>query len=102
MPAACAAIATWRTAMSKTIVVFRKFPTGEILALFPEEDAGVGLCQSYMHIGQHGGADYSRCVGITRPATQDDYKPLFDELTSIGYDLEVRRRRRGWRFYEKT
>jgi len=76
----------------KTDVIFRKYPNGEIIALFPYEKETRYYCMSYMHIGQHGGADYFGTVQSTKLATEAEYKPLFDELLSIGYDLNVIRK----------
>lgn len=75
----------------KTRVVFRKFKDGDIIALFPQEAAdNKGLfCMSYMHIGQHGGADYTGMVKMTRPTTPDEYEPLKRELEQRGYDLKI-------------
>jgi len=82
---------------SKTIVVFRRWKTpngqGEILALFPEIDAGGGLCSSYEHVGQHGAASYSACIVLTVPALPTQYKALRHELERLGYKLVVHRRR---------
>lgn len=77
------------TIQEKTKVIFRKFASGEIIALFPEL-AGTGsvlTCLNYMHEGQHGAANAS--VQGTKPAKPEEYKPLYDELTSLGYNLTV-------------
>ncbi len=80
-----------------TMVIFRRYRTGakEILALFPEVDAGHGLCSSYIHVGQHGAAEYTYVVGLTTLAklTDPDVIELKTELESLGYRLVVRRRR---------
>ena len=78
----------------KTIVVFRKFKKeGDIIALFPYEDCDdQGNCTSYQHYGQHGAADYSYCIRITKPASPKEYGPLKKELENIGYELEVKKR----------
>lgn len=78
----------------KDLVVFRVFKDqGNVLALFPEDiQYPDGACNSYQHIGQHGGADYSHCIQITRPATPKEYAPLKRELEGIGYSLLVRRK----------
>lgn len=73
-----------------TKVVFRKFKEGDIIALFPEIEEGFGRTMSYQHLGQHGSAYYWRVINITTSATPEEYKPLYDELVSIGYnDLTV-------------
>jgi len=78
----------------KTVVIFRvwKGETQTVLALFPEIDFGNYHCDSYEHVGQHGGADYTGCIARTRPAKPAEYRLLKQELESIGYNLEVRRR----------
>ena len=75
----------------KTRVIFRAFRNGEIIALFPELKQGRGLILSYMHIGQHGDAS-PEIVRYTKPATREQFTPLYNELTAIGYRLEVRKR----------
>jgi len=81
------------TQPTQEIVVFRKWPNGDILALFPNIDDNRGMCSSYEHVGQHGGADYSSCISATKPAAPVEYADLLAELTSIGYDLKIRQRR---------
>lgn len=84
-----------------TRVIFRKWrDTGEIIALFPEVIVTVGgLCESYMQIGQHSGADYNYLVagwyGPTVPATPEEYADLLVELEEIGYDDLVIRKKRA-------
>lgn len=71
--------------MSK--VVFRRYRNGEIIALFPDEPwSNDHTTTSYMHIGQHGDADYACVVRQTKPATEPEYRDLFAELRNIGYD----------------
>lgn len=82
-----------KTKKDITKVVFRKFRDGQIIALFPgiAWNAAGDLC-SYMHIGQHGPAS-PLLVYDTKPATEQEYKPLFDELTQyFGYVLKVCKR----------
>jgi hypothetical protein len=72
-----------------TQVVFR-FWKGEVIALFPYIiDNAKGHVMSYMHVGQHGGADYSGIIRDSRPATPSEMLPLYQELESIGYNLQV-------------
>lgn len=75
----------------KTRVIFRKFPDGDIIALFPFEphDYAGYMCLSYMHIGQHGGADPFYLVDRTKLAIPQEYADLKSELESIGYNLEI-------------
>jgi len=80
----------------KTIVVFRKWANGDIIALFPAEASDYrGLyCDSYEHNGQHGAADYTGVIARTKPASWAEYQPLKRELQGIPfeYELDVRRR----------
>jgi len=76
----------------KTKVVFRKFKDGEIIALFPYEFWQDFFVSSYMHVGQHSGAEYTGIIRTTKPANEQEYKPLFDELVNIGYDLQIIKR----------
>ena len=78
-----------------TKVIFRKCKEGDIIALFPEElnNPSDYSIVSYMHVGQHGGADYEHIIQTTAPATESKYADLLAELKSIGYDdLRVIRR----------
>lgn len=78
----------------KTKVVFRVWPDGDILALFPEEPGSVCGCEcmSYMSVGQHSAADYDGCISATRPAQPSEYANLVEELKRIGYELDIRKR----------
>lgn len=72
-------------------VLFRRFPDGDIIALFPEEKTGTGdnFIMSYQHIGQHSDASPELIEDLTVPGCVD-YDPLLQELVSIGYDdLEI-------------
>ena len=75
--------------MDKLKVIYRKFPEGDVIALFPEvPGANPWLCNSYMHIGQHGDADVN-LVHDTIPANPEDYKDLHEELQSIYNDCKL-------------
>lgn len=77
----------------KTVVVFRMFKDGEVLALFPDiVNYRNGECESYQHVGQHGAADYGHCIQITTPAKPDEYADLQCELEGMGYNLDIRKR----------
>ena len=79
-----------------TPVVFRAWRDGDIIALFPTlpgNNRYSDSCDSYMHVGQHGAADYALVVSDTRPAQSDECRALMSELTSIGYVLKVMQRR---------
>jgi hypothetical protein len=81
-------------AEGKTIVIFRKYPKGDILAIFPEipADRWGTECMAYQHIGQHGGGDCNLMMRATKPAKVSEYKDLKRELEMIGYVLDVRER----------
>lgn len=74
-----------------TKVIYRKFKDGDIIAFFPEEKFTHyrSTCVSYMHIGQHGEADYQGLLSTTKLAKLDEYKSLHRELESMGYNLIV-------------
>lgn len=78
----------------KDTVIFRTWPDGDVVALFPEipSDPRGLLCTSYMHVGQHGSADCRGVTDATRPARPEEWRALAKELTQIGYDLKVRAR----------
>jgi len=74
-------------------VIFRAFKDGgDVIALFPEVpfDRHLCNCQSYQHVGQHGGANYSGVMRNTRAATRKEYAELAEELHRIGYALVVK------------
>ncbi len=77
--------------MQTVKAVFRKWrDTGDVIALFPElpSDLYGWFCDSYMHVGQHGGADYHGVIGQTVPATPGECADLSVELRRIGYRLK--------------
>jgi len=74
-------------------VIFRKWKQSPhtVIALFPTEPATRrrGEVLSYEHIGQHGAADYSGVISLTKPAKPSEYRALKKELEGIGYRLKV-------------
>jgi hypothetical protein len=80
--------------MEKTDVIFRKWnDTGDVIALFPREIAdSQGHCMSYMHVGQHGAADYNHVVMVSKPANPAEHRALRQELENIGYRFNVLKR----------
>jgi len=78
----------------KTKVIFKKFPDGDVIALFPELAGDMNpfrTCLSYMAIGQH--SDASVDLASLKSASFEEYKALYYELTVvIGYDLQVIKR----------
>lgn len=85
-----------RTTATVTMrTVFRKYPDGQIIALFPDVpwSERLGEVASYMHIGQHGAADYRHVVATTKPATEKESAGLLNELRQVGYhDIRVIKR----------
>ena len=77
----------------KIPVAFRVWPGSGVLALFPtiewSRQGSQVFCQSYEHVGQHGGADYAGCVKRTRAAEPSEYAELQAELEAIGYKLGI-------------
>jgi hypothetical protein len=78
----------------KTVVIFRKWPNGDIIALMPELPGthDPRTCTSYEHIGQHSAADYAHCIAATKRATAAECLDLARELRQVGYKLAVRDR----------
>jgi len=77
----------------KTDVIFRKEKDGDILAVFPYDIANFrGNCTCYAHIGQHSAMVWEYLRGI-KPAKELEYSDLYRELISIGYDLNVIKKR---------
>ena len=78
----------------KTKTVFRIWPDGDVIALFPQIAATTGgyECQSYMHVGQHGAADIGVITKRTRLAKPKEYRPLLKELRQIDYNVKIAKR----------
>jgi hypothetical protein len=70
-------------------VIFRVFPEGDVIALFPGEVTRAGHINSYQHVGQHGEASRA-LIHELRTATPKEYKSLLAELKQIGYCVRVR------------
>lgn len=65
-------------------IVFRKFPDGQVIALFchSAKYCNTGMVMSYMHQGQHGEA--ARDIGQRLPlANEREYASLKRELEGI-------------------
>lgn len=71
----------------KTLVIFKKFPEGDVIALMPEETWNNSQITSYMRIGQHGGAS-PELVDELQDATKQERKSLLKELQNIGYNVK--------------
>ena len=62
----------------RTPVIFRTYPDGEIIALFPEDAAVLQrpeLCTCYAHIGQHSAADYDYMIRRSPPPPHGSLTP---------------------------
>ena len=75
-------------------VIFRKFKQGnDIIAFFPEQygfpNCNKYMMMSYMHIGQHGEADYEGCVMVSKLAKPEEYADLLSELKRIYHDETI-------------
>ena len=77
----------------KTKVIYRACLDNSILAVFPEEYYNIHLDEClrvcYSRIGQHSSCDLGYIFEHTRQATRTEYKPLREELTGIGYNLQL-------------
>jgi hypothetical protein len=71
--------------MLERTVCFRKFENGDVIALFPDQWEGTCQCMSYMHVGQHGGADRQLLIELDR-CEPDEYKALLAEIDYIYRD----------------
>ena len=80
-----------------TEVIFRKERRGkhkgEVTAVFPylldNYENGTMMC--YAQVGQHSGCHLSWYLN-TIPASPEEYKELYDELTRMDYNLKVIKR----------
>jgi hypothetical protein len=82
----------------KVEVLFRYDTTkdfkGTIFAVFPYDIADHdGNVTTYQHIGQHSAGDYNHCLQTSRQATPEEYQDLKKELESIGYELNIIKKR---------
>lgn len=76
-----------------TKVIFKRFPEGDVIALFPALPGTrdpYSTCMSYMRTGQHGHA--STDLFTLPPAQPAEYADLQRELESLGYTLRISRR----------
>ena len=85
-----------------TEVIFRKYRTApyEVFAVFPYiiENTS-GDIMAYQHIGQHGTSDRFFSEFSVPCRDEEEYKPLLNELISIGYDdLKIMQKVNGDRY----
>jgi len=87
------------TDTNRTVVIFRHWQSPsllcDVIALFPLDDEGGGMCDSFEHHGQHGSACYQGVIRQTRPATPAEYADVKAELEAPPYRylFDVRKRR---------
>lgn len=74
--------------MKRDRVKFYMEDQNNVLAFFPEIEWSRGTTMCYSHIGQHSACSPDYVYGLPF-ATQEQYMPLLQELTSLGYDLTV-------------
>lgn len=76
----------------ETIVIFRKFEEGDIIALMPNDSwidgGGEILITSYQHHGQHSGAS-AKLLKELNECSEEEYRDLKEELEDIGYRVKV-------------
>jgi hypothetical protein len=79
----------------KTDVIFRKEKDGDICAFFPYDISdSKGNITHYAHIGQHSQAAWEYYLKDTKPCkSPNEYNDLFQELESLGYNLNIIQRR---------
>jgi hypothetical protein len=80
----------------ETLVIFRKWNNGDVIALFPLEPGTNDpyTCSSYEHIGQHGAATPHGVVCVTKPALPAEFAALQAELESSPYEYRLKVGRR--------
>lgn len=72
-----------------TPVIFKKFPEGDVIAIFPEDWQGIGTRQSYQAKGQHAPCSVALITELP-DAMPDDYTELQNEMESHGaYELYI-------------
>ena len=72
-----------------TPVIFRKEKDGEILAVFPYLSYRNYTIDCYAHLGQHHTCTWPYVRDCTKKAIPEEYKHLYNELVSIGYQLRI-------------
>jgi hypothetical protein len=78
---------------AKTEVIFLVAKgVNDLYAYFPKEIEGYGLRSCYSHVGQHSicSIEYAQ---NSRLARKTEYEELYNELTSLGYNLDVLKNR---------
>jgi len=92
------AIALIKKEASPTEMIFRvdnsKDFKGTIFAIFPHDVVDYhGHVTTYQHVGQHCSGDYHHMMNTSKPAKEEEYKDLYNELKGSGYNIKVTCRR---------
>lgn len=74
--------------MESISVYFRKFPEGDIIALWCDRNNNEKYVCSYMHVGQHSEASGSLIHELEK-ATYLEYEDLMNEMKGLGYNITV-------------
>jgi len=78
----------------KTDVIFRVDKDETVFAIFPHSVCThSGLVTTYEHVGQHSGGDYNRCINKSKLVTEAQFRSLKQEMESLGYNLQIRKKR---------
>lgn len=82
---------TFKPDTHETPVIFRRFPDGDVIALFPTLPAHASgySVESYMHVGQHSAADLD-LINRTKPAKPAEYADLARELEAAPYGYRLK------------
>jgi hypothetical protein len=90
------AVSDWIIGRRDQEVYFRKFPDGDIIAIFPKTKVGHvrygavwDSVLSYLHSSGHDAANETIVIQQTVPAKPMEYASLVRELRKLGYDLRI-------------
>lgn len=64
-----------------------------LIAIMPYEVELNGSVTVYQHVGQHSSGDYNHMIATSRPANEFEIADLKAELTSLGYNVKVAKKR---------
>jgi len=67
-------------------IVFKKFPTGEVIALFPDSTPILGYIDSYMVVGQHSPAHKDLLTDL-EDVSPSECGEIIRDLRLVGYEI---------------
>ncbi len=67
-------------------IVFKKFPSGEVIALFPQSTQILGYIDSYMVVGQHSPAHKDLLTDL-EDASPSECAEIIHDLQLVGYAI---------------